>query len=207
MKVLVTLAVLAVFGVLAYWFGGDQVTRRALQRVPRKRIGDLRDGEEARVIGVVGVEAPIRAPISGRRCAYYRVVVEEQYESSGRRSWRDVLDEQDGVDFLVKDETGEALVKTTRVEAVLEKDRSKSSGFLRDATPELEAFLKKHGRSSEGLVFNRTLRYREGVVEAGERVAVAGLVRRKTPEARPVLAAPPNGSLLISDETDLTSAS
>ncbi|MBL8718622.1 MAG: hypothetical protein JNL79_21755, partial [Myxococcales bacterium] len=145
--------------------------------------------------------------ISGRRCAYYRVVVEEQYESSGRRSWRDVLDEQDGVDFLVKDETGEALVKTTRVEAVLEKDRSKSSGFLRDATPELEAFLKKHGRSSEGLVFNRTLRYREGVVEAGERVAVAALVRRKTAKARPILAAPPNGSLLISDETDLTSAS
>ncbi len=205
MKFLVTLAVLAILGFLAYLFSGDQVTRRALQKVPRRRIGDLRDDEEARVIGVVGVEAPIRAPISGRRCAYYRVVVEEQYETDGHRTWRNILDVQDGVDFLVKDETGEALVKTTRVEAVLEKDRSKSSGFLHDATPELEAFLKEHGRSSEGLVFNRTLRYREGVVEAGERVAVAGLVRRRTEKVRPVLVAPSNGSVLLSDETDLTS--
>jgi len=204
-KFLVTLAVLAILGFLAYLFSGDQVTRRALQKVPRRRIGDLRDDEEARVIGVVGVEAPIRAPISGRRCAYYRVVVEEQYETDGHRTWRNILDVQDGVDFLVKDETGEALVKTTRVEAVLEKDRSKSSGFLHDATPELEAFLKEHGRSSEGLVFNRTLRYREGVVEAGERVAVAGLVRRRTEKVRPVLVAPSNGSVLLSDETDLTS--
>jgi hypothetical protein len=188
---------------LFHWFSGDQVRRRAIARAPRRRIRDLRDEEVARVVGTAGVENALRAPISGRPCAYFRVVVEEQVQRGGRRHWTKILDEQDGVDFLLEDGTGEALVVTARAEAVLEQDRSQRSGVLRDASADLEAFLRKRGQSSEGFLFNRTLRYREGVVEAGERVAVVGIARR-TSKGRVRLTAPPNGALLLSDEAALT---
>lgn len=190
---------------LIYWFSADQVARRAIKEAPVRHVRDLHDEEHVRVVGTVGVEEALRAPISGRRCAYFRVVVEERRERDGHHHWYKIIDVQQGVDFLVKDKTGEVQVKVARAEAVLEQDRSERSGFLKDATPELEAFLRKHGEHSEGLVFNRTLRYREGVVEAGERIAVAGLARR-TPNGRVLLTAPPGGSLLLSDEDELTGA-
>lgn len=201
-QLVLALGALVLVGLL-YWFSSDRVARRKIASTPIRYIRDLADEEVARVVGTAGVEKALRAPISGRPCAYFRVVVEEQRESDGHRHWTTILDEQEGVDFLLKDETGEVRVVTSRAKAVLEQDRSQRSGFLRDASPALEAFLRKHGQSSEGLLFNRTLRYREGAVEAGERIAVVGKVRR-TPKGKIRLVAPPDGEVLLTDDAELT---
>ena len=48
------------------------------------------------------------------------------------------------------------------------------------------AFLARHGFAATGWWLNKTLRYTEGVIEAGERVAVLGRgVREPDPDARP----------------------
>lgn len=127
-----------------------------------------------------------------------------------------IVRERGGGDFFVCEGEHRALVKTDLAQPILDEDASFSSGFLNDATPELEAFLADRGHSSQGWVFNKTMRYREGVVEAGETVAVVGVGRwERDPEAnaragagyrqadlptRLVLEAPDDGPLLLSDE-------
>jgi len=47
--------------------------------------------------------------------------------------------------------------------------------FLDDATDNLERYLNKKGEKSEGFLgLNKTLRYKEGVLERGEKIAVFG---------------------------------
>lgn len=55
------------------------------------------------------------------------------------------------------------------------KDKNYSSGFLHDATERLEKYLNRKGFQSQGFLgFNKALRYREGILENREKVAVFG---------------------------------
>ncbi|HWN70768.1 MAG TPA: hypothetical protein VNM90_24170, partial [Haliangium sp.] len=83
----------------------------------------------------------------------------------------------------------------------LVKDAHFRSGLFQDATPALEQFLARHGRQSQGWLFNKNLRYREGVIEAGELVAVCGQGRREgAPAPRLALVASPSMPLYVSDD-------
>ncbi len=216
--------ILAVAGLIAFlfwWFSADQKARRAMRSTPRRTIREVIEGERARIVGRAHVATPVRAPLSGRQCGYWRVVVQE-YRSRGRSgSWVTVVDEHEGVDFVVHDDSGKALVKTAHVHAVLEKDAKYGSGMFNSPTPELEAFLDSRGISSKGLLFNKRMRFREGVVEHGELVAVVGVGRwERDPEEtaragdgyrtaempqRLVVDAMEDGSpLLLSDEASMT---
>lgn len=214
----VVVVVLAV-AVALWWFSADQVARRAMLQTPRSAIADAQDGQVVRVVGVVEAEATVEAPISGRPCVAWRVKVEEKQRSNNGTRWDTVIDDHDEVAFSVVEGDARALVRPLRVHAVLEQDGHATSGFLDDATPRLEAFLAARGRSSTGLVFNRTMRYREGVVEPGELVAVVATARwERDPDRGPragdgyrdaklpqrlVLEAPPGEDLLVSDEPSM----
>ncbi|RZO62542.1 MAG: hypothetical protein EVA89_08925 [Sandaracinaceae bacterium] len=207
------------FALFRWYFSADQKARRAMQAVPLLPAARVRDGQTARVIGEVLPGASVTAPLSGRPCTYWRVTVEEQRGGSKNRRWVTIVDEHEGVDFLLRDGDTKALVKTDFVQCVLEKDGKFSSGFLNDATPELDAFLRERGQSSQGLVFNKNMRYREGVVEPGEHVCVVGAGRwERDPDeeasagtgyrdasmpTRLVLVAPEDGPLLLSDEASM----
>jgi hypothetical protein len=220
-QALVIVLVLLVFAVVlfaAWWFGADQQARRFMKGIPVRPIREVMDGEVARVVGAVSVDAPVSAPLSGRPCAYWRVVVEERRRRGKNSRWVTVIDDHGGVDFVVSDETGRALVKTGHVRAVLDKDHGRSSGFLNDATPELDHFLASRGHTSQGFLFNKSMRFREGVVEPGETVAVVGAARwEPDPELgaqdragyrdrakRLVLDRRAEGPLLLSDEEKMT---
>jgi hypothetical protein len=204
---------------LTWYFSPGQVARRAMKSTPRRRVGDVLDGEVARVVGRVEPIETLRAPLTGRACVCWHVEVQE-YRSSGKSGhWSTVIDEHEATDFFLKDEATRALVKTSFTKPVLEQDRTLKSGFLNDATPELEAFLAARGRSSQGWVFNKNMRYREGVLEPDEQVCVVGLGRwERDPEAhatpgqgyrdaqlpqRLVLDSPTSGPLLLTDEHDI----
>lgn len=211
-------AAIAVVVFVVWWFGADQQARRLMKGIPVRAIRDVIEGEVARVVGAVAVDAPVRAPLSGRACAYWRIVVEERRRRGKNSRWVKVIDEHGGVDFVIRDETGKALVKTDHVHAVLENDGGGSSGFFNDPSPELDEFLASRGHTSKGFLFNKSMRYREGVVEHGETVAAVGAARwEPDPELdvqgqagyrerakRLVLDRRAEGPLLLSDEDKMT---
>jgi hypothetical protein len=206
------------------WLAEDQRARRAMKAVPRRRVAEVIEGEKARVVGRVEVERTVTAPLSGRPCAYWRVVVEERRSSGDNHySWETIIDEHGGVDFFLRDGEDEALVKTSCVQAVLNEDGRFWSGSSDDADPQVEASLEAFVATRFSrlfFMFPKRLRYREGVVEPGELVAAVGVGRwEHTPDEqaragvgyrearlpeRLVLDAPAEGPLLLSDEVGMT---
>jgi hypothetical protein len=74
-------------------------------------------------------------------------------------------------------------VRLHAFEAAITIDHERRSGTFNDATTDLEAFLAARGHSSRGFIFNKAIRYREGVVEPGEQVAVCGRASREVDPA------------------------
>lgn len=184
-------------------FSRDAVIKRKLRRAKRIPIKDFPDGGVAKIVGRLDyVGRPFNAPLTGRRCAQYLVEVEEK---DGSGEWERLTEEEAGQDFFLDDGTGEALIKLQDARIAVTKDRDYSSGTFKDATPRQERFLFSKGEKSTGFLgFNRSLRYKEGVLRRREDVAVYGVGRwKKDDEGGPerlVLAGTSRVPLCVSDD-------
>ncbi len=183
---LVLIAVVAVvaFGALIYrWFFSSEAMirrqireiKREARRAPRFLIDQFPEGEVGTIVGRLGyVDEPLLSPLTGRPCAHYRVVVER---SAGKEISHTIIEDEKSQNFILKDGTGEVLVRMSGALVDVTKDVHYSSGTLNDATPTLEKFLARHGHQSSGWLFNKHLLYREGVLKEGDEVAVCGMCR------------------------------
>jgi len=200
-----------------WWMNPKNITKRRLREIRRKRVVDVQDGELAKIVGTLRyASAPLTAPLSSRRCAYFEARVEQKH---GKNSWRKIAEAKDGGSFFLEDESGRALVRLEDLGAALVEDVKFNSGVLHDPTPQAYAFLDEYGESATGMLgFNKTLRYAEGVLEEGEKVVVCGVGRwevdpdpcqagegyRDKPK-RLLMTAPHVGKMLVSDDPSVTS--
>lgn len=161
----------------------ERIHEQMLREAPRATAASLENGVTGRLAGVVTADATLRAPMTGRACVAYVARVEEW--SGGRRArWLERIHEVRGVPFTIDDGSGRALVDPGASTMLLHMDATTRSGRFDDATPVEEAFLARHDLASTGWVLNKTLRYTEGVIEPGERVAIIGRgVREPDPAA------------------------
>ncbi|MGZ3427255.1 MAG: hypothetical protein ACXVCV_11435, partial [Polyangia bacterium] len=122
--------------------------------------------------------------------------------------------EEKGIDFYLRDDSGMALVRIAsdgKYFPALVQDRKARTSPIISNDPNLERFLGERGQSIEGTFFRKNLRAYEGILEAGERVAVGGIARwvpdpdaaggsyRETPK-RLVLEASESLGLFLSDD-------
>ena len=160
-----------------YFFAREQRLKRRIKTLPLSSIADTPELQDVRVTGqlaYLGDRAPLEAPLSGRPCAAWRVIVRERRGTGKNKRWVTILEEGDSRDFALEDESGRAIVDGTLVELALDFDRKGGTGFLSRPSPYLEGFLHERGIATRGIVFGKTLDYREGALEAGEQVTVAG---------------------------------
>jgi hypothetical protein len=223
-ETLVILAAIAGAAVFTTWYWSEAAKiRRLLRSARRVAIADAPEGSLVRLQGRVVGGDTLQAPLTGRRCVYYYVVVDERVSDSDSGSWRGRIRESRGVPFVIDDGTGHALIDPTHARADVELDVTLRSGTFSDPdpTPSQLALLTRHEVETKGWLFNKTLRYREGVLAVGESIAIlCQAVREPVPEATSAAAgyrdAPPmrlrvNGSvnqpLVISDARDVTRSS
>jgi hypothetical protein len=151
-------------------------------------IRDLSDGAVARVTGrIEHVRPALVAPLSGRSCACFHLLV-EQVGPPGALvpSWSTVVDAMTPAEFLIRDATGAVLVRPTASTLLLVKDYHELSSPRDEPSAALKEFLARHGRS-DAVVSDSWTRILEGVLEAGERVAVLGRVRMEPdPDVRAI---------------------
>jgi hypothetical protein len=161
---------------VVFYFSRKAVVQRALQKPGIKHIASFADGDSGKVVGeVVYAGKTIRAPLSKRKCSYYHVLVEEYRRSKSGGFWYTLVEEEDMGDVVIDDGTGYAIIDTGKTMCYLIPDANYTSETFEDATPVLEKFLERHKTKSTALFgFNRTLRYKEGILEEGEMFAVAG---------------------------------
>ncbi len=128
----------------------------------------------------------LKSPLTKTYCVYFRFVVEEQRTRTvssmqGNRSvtrtetyWHPIVTDVQTVPTAVKDKTGEALLDLTEAELTLKAMRA-TSGTFKTLSADLERMLqKRYGVSSKGLIFNKSMRYTESVIEPDTKVFVVG---------------------------------
>lgn len=212
---------MAAVGVVAvaswYWSEAARI-RRALRRARRVSIADAREGSVVRLQGRVAAGATLVSPLSSRRCVYYLVIVEERVSTGRSNAWHVRIRESRGVPFVIDDGTGRALVDPTNAHVDVDLDITQRSGTFDDPTPAKLEFLAHHGVQGTGWLLNKPLRYREGVFEIGEAVAVlCQPVREPDPDAisatpgyrdgpptRLRVSGSPDMRILLSDAVEIT---
>lgn len=170
------LLLVAVIVFFRYYYSRKAVVLRKLKNAVDKHISGFVNGNIAKIVGRVDIVGnPLYAPLSGRKCAYYYVMVEQRVSNGKSTYWKPIIEEERAGEFLVKDGRYSVHINALKVKSYLVQDRIYTSGFMEDATEVLEKFLRAHGHKSENLIgLNKSLRYKEGVLEQGEVVAVMG---------------------------------
>jgi hypothetical protein len=211
--------VVMLFLVLVWANSPSREARRKLRAASAEPIASLEDGMVSKVCGVVKTHRQLlRAPITRRRCVVSHVYVEAR--GVFQEHWQLVAAETSGVDFLLEDNTGTALVSTEGCRAALVDDVENGSGLFSEIPSGLQRFLKKRKIPEHtALGMKRQFRFREGVVEPGEVAAVMGVVsfaRDSSPDAkrtdyrsaarRATLSGNDESPLLVSDRPDVIDA-
>jgi len=165
-------------GIVTFYFSSKNRILRELKKSRKKSLNSIKKNEYAKVIGISKpIKAPLTAPLSDRICVYYHVTIEVKRD----KNWRKIIDHTESQDFFIVTNTEMAMVKTSDLNPSfkhihLVNDFNKTTGFRNDAPEKLEAYLKAHNKKSTSVFgFNKQMRYREGVIELDEPIAVKGM--------------------------------
>lgn len=161
-----------------FWGGfRDLRTKQLIDNTPTARIRSMAMGL-VEVNGAIEARSLAHAPFSGRPCAYWQVEIATR---AGRRGgWRTVHTDSSGQPFFLRDETGVAMVyprgATCRVHHAIEEE------CLGLTLPEPYAgYLADKNLPGRFVWRLSTMRFRERVLEEGQKVYVLGTA---VPKAR-----------------------
>ncbi|MDC3132672.1 hypothetical protein OA501_00465 [Flavobacteriaceae bacterium] len=171
-----TITLLLIIGIISIFFSKKAIIKRKLRRAPLKSILSFRNGDLAKIVGSVElVDPPLKSPLSQRSCCYFHVVVEQHVKSGKNHRWKKVIDIEKYNKYVLNQEGSYAYVNTEKLKSYLVQDKNYSSGIFNQPDKNLLKFLKEHGYDSKGFLgINKRYRYKEGVLEKGEKVAVLG---------------------------------
>jgi len=181
--IIVLVGVIAFFG---YYFSAKQVILRKLSKTPKKSIGGLKTNQFTKVSGkALHVKPPLIAPLSGRQCIFYSIEIDKKVSTGKSTRWKTIVKEEKIQEFFINTNGDFTIVRPTQSPrnfiSYLVKDRKTSSGTFSDPIPEFESLLRRYNIEPTNFFgFNKTLRYKEGVVEIGEQITVAGIAKWKT---------------------------
>lgn len=161
---------------------------KMLRNVPHTKLANVAESTFTRVSGVVRPfeERLLQAPLSQRPCIYYSLRVVSVERSVARAYRTELASEQDGIAFVLEDDTARALIDPVhaRVSAAFDYECQSKAAF--DADPRQLAVLQRLALIRRDWFNTDRLLFHEAVIEADDRIAVAGVaVREPDPEAAP----------------------
>lgn len=187
-ETIIIVAIIVLIGLIVffgYFFSKKTIILRKLKKSASQKMAHVIDGEFAKITGKVEYTgSPLTAPLSGRTCAYYHVKVEQRVSTGKSSHWKTIIEEEVAGSFGIREGDYCARIDGNKVKSYIVDDRKYSSGFLNDASGVLQQYLKNHGQESENFLgMNKTIRYREGVLEEGELISVMGKCRWEKAES------------------------
>lgn len=145
-------------------------------RVRLWQIAHLPEHQEGRLVGNVrALPRTLIAPLTGRTCVYYLVVVEQAL----LLGWQEYYIDRCGAAFALDDTSGTAIINPTRAGVELAFDYRAVIRSSDEPTPAqravlARAVLARQGYRGDG---DDLLRFSEAVLSAGDRVTVVGTGR------------------------------
>lgn len=174
--VILVLAIIGLVFIFTYFFSKKAIIKRKLKKSNLKNISEFKDGDVARIVGKVEIiNTPLLSPLTNRKCSYFHVLVEQEVSSGKSTKWETIIEEKQSNEFIITKDDNYAFINDSNIKSYVVDDATYKSGFLNDPTEHLENYLSGKGYKSENFFgFNKTLRYKEGVLEEGEEIAVLG---------------------------------
>jgi hypothetical protein len=170
------LAGIALVKGVAWWIEPRSYARWALKRAKNTPIAELKQGQWARISGVVSSIAPTAAsPIGGHDCIGFRLEVKR----IDRQVLPVVLEKEICGAFSISDDTGKADVEGPFLLGL---------DFEHDwviVPSERHAYLEAAGVRTHGMLFRHGLAFREAVIAPGDRVSVLGLATFESDPSEP----------------------
>ena len=181
--IIIAACVIALIIFLVYFYSPKTIILRRLKKLRYSRIGSLQSHKYAKIEGkALNVEEPLIAPLSKRRCVYYKINIQKKVKSGKSSHWDTIVNEEIIQDFFVE-QSGERLLIFPKKNPknyydYLVTDKTANSGTFNDPTPEFKTLLNNYNIETEGMFgFNKEIRYTESIIEIGERITVAGFVK------------------------------
>lgn len=142
--------------------------RRAIARRETIAVAALREGERAKIRGVVSAQEPLlTSPISGRACVGYRIEIDDASHDP-ELVWTPLVEREDWSSFRVADETGTVAVRGRFEMLVAPWDSGEG------LPPTARALLVQDEVRMKELWGPRQFRFKETLLEEGHRVIVFG---------------------------------
>lgn len=166
--------------VAAHFENREAPLKRRMRKLPlADSIANTPENQDVRVSGTlhyVEGKEPLIAPLTGRPCAAWHVLVGRRAGVS--QEWDPLAEDQNSIDFILEDGSGRALVSGANISMMLSLDFSTKPG---PASERLEAFLRErppatpaYAPASTDFPIPNELFAHEGILELGETVTVAG---------------------------------
>lgn len=180
---------LTVFGIIlfcVYYFSKKNVIIRTLSKIPHKPASSLKTNELSKVTGkALHVKEPLIAPYTNRKCVFYQIIIEQKVSTGKSSHWKTLVKEERFQDFFIQTKSDFVIIKPQEHPknyiCYLVKDKNQSSGAFNDPTPQLQSIFNRYNINSQTFLgFNKRLRYKEGIIEIGEEITVAGIAKWKT---------------------------
>ena len=165
-----SLLVLLSMGFGIYWLANTGAMRKVkdgqlekkLSTQSRTNFHNFEDGTISKLVGKVKEITTLQAPVSKRECVYYRLVLEKRVTSNGEVSWKPMLSEEFGVDFLLVSPECISIVQTINVKShlVLDYTTKYRRSFLSTLGAELQKYLQDNDIQSGHRIQRRSDRKR-----------------------------------------------
>lgn len=163
-----------------WWGRSSMMKAKRIEDTPTTPCRNVSEGFVEVKGRVKGASSLLTSPLAKKPCVYFRFHVEEHVQRGKNSHWRTVVDDKQCCGLLIEDASQASVaVNLMGSDLILKPDSHARSGFMKDAGPELEATLAEYGRSSQGLIFNKTMRYSETILEQGDELYVLGTAQNQ----------------------------
>ena len=182
--IFIFIAIIVVY--LSYYFSKKNVIIRTLGKIPEKPASSLKTNELSKVTGkALHVKKPLIAPYSERECVFYQICIEQKVSTGKSSRWKTLVKEERFQEFFIQTKNDFVIIKPQEHPrnyiCHLVKDEDQSSGTFNDPTPRFQSVLNRYNINPQNFLgFNKRLRYKEGIIEIGEDITVAGIAKWKT---------------------------
>ncbi|NND63168.1 MAG: hypothetical protein HKN48_08220 [Flavobacteriaceae bacterium] len=156
---------------------------RELKKSKAESISKIQSGDYVKLKGnALKVIEPLVAPISGRECIFYQVLIEKK---GSKNSWHKVVDATETQDFFLGQQGEMVMVKMdiprSETQIYLEKDNVQNSSTFAEPSQRMLDYLEKNGASHKNILgFNRRMRYKEGIIAIDEKIVIKGIAQWKS---------------------------
>ena len=175
LNILSVLAVIEAAGI--YFFIKFYNKYKAVSQTETSNIGFLKAGRHEVKGKIRALHDQFVSPLSQKSCVYYNFQVMEPRGSGKNTRWHTIINDVQHNLFGIDDGSGSAVIDIAGADLNLKTDLKADSGFLHTITPEMERALNKYKKTSKGLIFKKSMRYKEIILEEGDQLYVMGEVK------------------------------